>query len=221
MPDMSMSEEEKRLLFEVMNDLYGAQITLEDYEIYGDLHKDKVSDYADLIVRSDAISVHSRELLDIALSQQKEKTLADFTEIKPLVEFKAGDGFYYFRLPKLATKIYNTTKKIQNMPDSYLLECITMRIKESKKMYEMFDEFTAIFVHHYTKDEIQRDTDNIEIKKPIDAIGTVLIKNDTQKYSHICQFTVEDKESFTEMYILKGHSIFDKLLPNLDKLLNT
>ena len=136
-------------------------------------------------------------------------------------EFKFGNDFYYFKLPKLHIKI-DQNNKSENMQDKFIQTSISnslLRFQSRNYPLKKFSEYTILFIHHYLKDnEDKYDTDNIEIKKSIDAINGILIENDTISRSHIFQITERSSAEFTEMYILNGHSLSTAIKSSLSRL---
>lgn len=131
-------------------------------------------------------------------------------------EFNIINGFYHLIIPKLYIKIDGAApNKTENMMDIYIRNSIIQQIQSSEnaKYIRRFAEFTIIFIHHFNpKNHDSFDTDNIEIKKPIDGINGLLIENDTIKRSHIFQITKPSASEYTEMYIVNGHDLSDLIL---------
>lgn len=114
---------------------------------------------------------------------------------------------YYFRLPEL-TNYYNEARNFRSaMAGRFIQKMMVelMRTYESEHgALEKFDEFFAVFVLHYTEGT-KKDTDNFDIKKPIDAINGILIENDDVSRSHILVTSAADENAFTELYVFRGH----------------
>lgn len=148
----------------------------------------------------------------------------DFLAMKKAIEydikFEIYEGMYHFKLPKLTVKSDFKRSIVDGFMDKYIQNHVwnlLLDYEKNNKKLEMFEDFTIIFIHHFTSEtEDLYDTDNISIKKPIDSIDNFLIKNDTVKRSHIFQITVLDTEEYTDMYIMKGHILGDATM----KLLN-
>lgn len=134
-------------------------------------------------------------------------------------DFQKGNNFYYLRFPSLHVKADGDIKT-ELMLDRYIKDFIKSGLSNyqlHKENYEQFSEFTLIIIHHLLEENaIKIDTDNIEIKKPIDAINKVLIKNDTANYSDIFQIVELDDKEYTEMYVIKGHSLSRSVLSLLE-----
>ena len=140
----------------------------------------------------------------------------------PFFDFKYGEGYYYLKFPKLNKKIDSNSKN-DTMQDRYLQEFISASVRKymlgREHNFRKFKEFSLIFIHYYDqrlKDYF--DTDNIEIKRPIDAINSILIENDTVDRSHIYQITVPSKNEFTELFVLESHDLGNAILRNLSKI---
>lgn len=130
-------------------------------------------------------------------------------------EFAIENGIYHFILPKLQTKnSQNDSQKYENMVDNYIRDSVFQLATRKKNQLNLpsFEEFTIVFIHHFNHDNYDAfDTDNLNIKKPIDGINGVLIDNDTIGRSHIIQLTsiIEDSEikEYTDMYVINEHSL--------------
>ena len=135
-------------------------------------------------------------------------------------DFKKTDSYYYLKLPKL--HVYSDkNEKSEWMLDRYIRDFLSNSLTdfqyESNETFEKYQTFTIIFLHHITPENAKKfDTDNIEIKKPIDGINGRLIENDTAERSDIFQIVVPDNSEFTEMFVVKGQSLGRSII----KLLN-
>lgn len=134
-------------------------------------------------------------------------------------DFQIGENFYYLKFPSLHEKVDGNTKT-ELMIDRYIKDFMKSSLSDyqlGRKNYEQFEEFTLIIIHYLRPETAKNiDTDNIEIKKPIDAINKVLVKNDTANYSHIFQIVQISDEEYTEMYVIKGHALSNSVLGLLE-----
>lgn len=126
---------------------------------------------------------------------------------------------YYFRLPEL-TNYYSESRNYQSAMTGRFIQKMMVDVLDTYKSeygaLEKFDKFFAVFVLHYT-DGTKKDTDNFDIKKPIDAINGILIENDDVSRSHILLTSVKDETAFTELYIYRGHDMEKQLVSFSEK----
>lgn len=133
---------------------------------------------------------------------------------------KITPSLIYFRLPMLTPKYSKRQGKYEQMCDYTIRNYIKNSLSEHQSKHGYFniwDKFTIIFIHHFDGNSEICDTDNFDIKKPIDALINVLIKDDGVNNSHIIQYSKSDNANYTEMYIAKGHNItaaIDRNLPH-------
>lgn len=133
---------------------------------------------------------------------------------------KITSSLIYFRLPMLTPKYSRRQGKYEQMCDYSIRNYIKDSLSEHQSKHGYFniwDKFTIIFIHHFDGNSEICDTDNFDIKKPIDALINVLIKDDGVNNSHIIQYSKPDNANYTEMYIAKGHNItaaIDRNLPH-------
>lgn len=133
---------------------------------------------------------------------------------------KITPSLIYFRLPMLTPKYSKRQGKYEQMCDYTIRNYIKNSLSEHQSKHGYFniwDKFTIIFIHHFDGNSEICDTDNFDIKKPIDALINVLIKDDGVNNSHIIQYSKQDNANYTEMYIAKGHNIttaIDRNLPH-------
>lgn len=133
---------------------------------------------------------------------------------------KITPSLIYFRFPMLTPKYSRRQGKYEQMCDYSIRNYIKDSLSEHQSKHGYFniwDKFTIIFIHHFDGDSEICDTDNFDIKKPIDALINVLIKDDGVNNSHIIQYSKSDNANYTEMYIAKGHNItaaIDRNLPH-------
>ena len=133
---------------------------------------------------------------------------------------KITPSLIYFRLPMLTPKYSKRQGKYEQMCDYTIKNYIKNSLSEHQSKHGYFniwDKFTIIFIHHFDGNSEICDTDNFDIKKPIDALINVLIKDDGVNNSHIIQYSKQDNANYTEMYIAKGHNIttaIDRNLPH-------
>lgn len=133
---------------------------------------------------------------------------------------KITPSLIYFRFPMLTPKYSRRQGKHEQMCDYSIRNYIKDSLSEHQSKHGYFniwDKFTIIFIHHFDGNSEICDTDNFDIKKPIDALINVLIKDDGVNNSHIIQYSKQDNANYTEMYIAKGHNItatIDRNLPH-------
>lgn len=133
---------------------------------------------------------------------------------------KITPSLIYFRFPMLTPKYSRRQGKYEQMCDYSIRNYIKDSLSEHQSKHGYFniwDKFTIIFIHHFDGNSEICDTDNFDIKKPIDALINVLIKDDGVNNSHIIQYSKQDNANYTEMYIAKGHNItaaIDRNLPH-------
>ena len=131
--------------------------------------------------------------------------------------------FCYFRLPELTLRTKYNEKHYDFITNSTVKNYIQSRLSEYKnKVYgfSLWEKYTVIFVHNFNINSCLPDTDNINIKKAVDALLSVWVTDDTMIQSHIFQITKEtEHEPFTEMYVIKGHKTGDTIYEILQKLL--
>lgn len=133
---------------------------------------------------------------------------------------KITPSLIYFRFPMLTPKYSRRQGKYEQMCDYSIRNYIKDSLSEHQSKHGYFniwDKFTIIFIHHFDGNSEICDTDNFDIKKPIDALINVLIKDDGVNNSHIIQYSKQDNANYTEMYIAKGHNItaaIDRSLPH-------
>lgn len=133
---------------------------------------------------------------------------------------KITPSLIYFRFPMLTPKYSRRQGKYEQMCDYSIRNYIKNSLSEHQSKHGYFniwDKFTIIFIHHFDGNSEICDTDNFDIKKPIDALINVLIKDDGVNNSHIIQYSKLDNANYTEMYIAKGHNItaaIDRNLPH-------
>ena len=137
-------------------------------------------------------------------------------------DFKIGDNFYYLKCPKLS--VYSDKKeRSELMLDRYIRDFISNSLSnyqaQNNIKLEIFETFSLVILHHIKPENAKKyDTDNIEIKKPIDGINGRLIRNDTADRSDIFQIIVPDNEEYTEIYVLKGHGLGKSIIRLLNGL---
>ena len=137
-----------------------------------------------------------------------------------IFEKKITPSLIYFRFPMLTPKYSRRQGKYEQMCDYSIRNYIKDSLLEHQSKHGYFniwDKFTIIFIHHFDGNSEICDTDNFDIKKPIDALINVLIKDDGVNNSHIIQYSKLDNANYTEMYIAKGHNItaaIDRNLPH-------
>lgn len=183
-----------------------------------------------LLAKEEKAFYERREIL-INLIKETEKTTRSNTEkieehpysnTDSLVKFKYCPEYFYFKFPELSS----VQQEKKQIADNFLDRFIAIEIEKTIENYQheygyfkLLNEYTIVFVHHYTNKKAGiKDTDNFNIKKPIDAINGRLLKNDTVKSSHICQFTIEDLSDYTEMFVFPGHKIQEIVMENLPPL---
>lgn len=136
-------------------------------------------------------------------------------------DFKIGQDYYYLKFPSLHEKV-DIGSNTELMLDRYIKDFIKsslLNYQAGRKNFERFREFTLIIIHYLKPENASLiDTDNIEIKKPIDAINKVLIENDTANFSDIFQIVQTAESEFTEMYVVKGHALSGSILRLLEGL---
>ena len=167
----------------------------------------------DIILESIAY-LEKNKTLKSAYSNNKKDKYDDifYSKITP--------SLIYFRFPMLAPKYSKRQGKYEQMCDYSIRNYIKDSLSEHQSKHGYFniwDKFTIIFIHHFDGNSEICDTDNFDIKKPIDALINVLIKDDGVNNSHIIQYSKLDNANYTEMYIAKGHNIttaIDRNLPH-------
>lgn len=173
-------------------------------------------DERNLIRKKDKISKVIKSISSYKINQNNEG-LYDFQDcFFDDFDFQIGENFYYLRFPSLHEKVDGNTKT-ELMLDRYIKDFLKNSLSDyqlGRNNFEQFEEFSLIIIHHLTPQNASNiDTDNIEIKKPIDAINKILIKNDTANYSDIFQIVDAHSEvEFTEMYVIKGHELSKSIL---------
>ena len=198
-----------------------------DEEYRDEIQETTLQNFKFLLWKEEKLFYERREKL-IKLIQKTEKTIkktkdedAFFNEnsIKNevrMVKFEKYDELFYFKFPELSSVQQDKKQKADNYLDRFIsieIEKIIENYQREKGYFKLLNQYTIIFLHHYTKDKAGMiDTDNFNIKKPIDAVNGRLLKNDTVSNSHICQFTVFDSENYTEMIIFPGHEISKKIM---------
>lgn len=130
--------------------------------------------------------------------------------------------YAYFRLPELATKRNfrnNIPERIADFSNRNYIQN-ALREYQNKNLMPLWNEFTFVFIHYFDENNKWiRDTDNYNTKTIIDAFLDLLIVDDTSKCSHIVQLTMPvNYESFTEVYVLKGHYLGKMILKYLPRL---
>lgn len=144
-----------------------------------------------------------------------------------VIKFKKINNYYYLIVPTLISK-----RTIAKRSDAMLDDFIRVLVREKctdfikkNNINEIFTHATIIFIHHVNQNEFMTDTDNFEIKKPIDGMSGILFSDDSSEYIHICQFTKVNKndpeaEEYTEIYVFQGHDmykIFNEYLDSIQK----
>lgn len=158
------------------------------------------------------------KIFDFSEAEQHEKEDC----FPPGFDFIRGRNFYFLAFPRLKKKL-DLNAKTEKMMDGFIQNGIhdsLARYEKGRSPFEKFESYSLIFIHYFTEDQKDLfDTDNIDIKKPIDAVNGVLIQNDTVSRSHIYQITRKADREYTELYILKGHDLSDAILANLARII--
>lgn len=141
---------------------------------------------------------------------------------------KCINEYFYFRFPEVVNRRSNTPSKPENARDHFIKDFVHTASfgwrgkwqDEKECFFSAWSEYLIIFVHHYdgnVEKKMRTDTDNYDIKKPIDGLLGTLVQDDGAKNSHIIQLTkmTENGEPYTEMYVYKGHALSDLILRNL------
>ena len=186
-------------------------------ELLNEVVKLTVKNEYGVSILQDMISVLDKIRTQNKLKNDTEKEENELEITPSSVKYYVGNDpvFYYFRMPKLIKyddELNSATKKMLGTSIKKTLRRISSQIVLSEKFTRPFDKFTIIFVHHIIPNPYQGDTDNFNIKQPIDGINGNLIVNDSSLRSHIFQITKLDYAEYTEMYILDGHEISAELL---------
>ena len=133
-----------------------------------------------------------------------------YEEITSSVVKKMAENVFYFRVPELSVSGNNSDSFLRNRHDKTIRELVNgllyqyrFNIEDYKELWE---KYTVYFVHHYTKTDDRKDTDNIRIKRVIDGLGSLLVANDSVKNLHIVQLTEEDETAFTEVFVIRNHN---------------
>ena len=190
------------------------------FEIREKLRRIISKDEHNLIRKKNKISEKIKKISSFKIENESE--FYDFEDcFFDGYDFKIGEDFYYLRLPGLHSKVdFNANSEL--MIDRSIKDFIKSSLLDyqlNRENFEQFEEFSLIIIHHLTPEKAALiDTDNIEIKKPIDAINKVLIKNDTANYSDIFQIVQISDEEYTEMYVIKGHALGRSILGLLEGL---
>ena len=123
--------------------------------------------------------------------------------------FSVFEDGYFFRLPEL-TNYYNEARSYRSaMTGRFIQKTMTELLLSYEKQHgplKKFDSFLAVFSIHFVPGS-QKDTDNYDIKKPLDAVNGILIENDNVERSHILVTSFPDEKAYTELYILLGHDL--------------
>lgn len=172
-----------------------------------------------LLVKEEQCFYERREILIDLIKKSEESTSQNISQIEihpysnteSLVDFKYCNEYFYFKFPELSSVQQEKKQLADNFLDRFIaieIEKILENYQHEHGYFKLLNEYTIVFVHHYTNKKAEiKDTDNYNIKKPIDAINGRILKNDTVKYSHICQFTTEDESDYTEMFVFPRHEI--------------
>lgn len=142
----------------------------------------------------------------------------------PGFEFLRGNNFYFLSFPRLKKKI-DPDAKTEKLMDRFIQNGVhdsLLKYEKGRDDLEIFDSYSLIFIHYFRPDQRDLfDTDNINIKRAIDSVNGILIRNDTVSRSHIYQITRESDREYTDLFILKGHDLSDAILANLKRIINT
>ena len=180
-----------------------------------------------LALETEMLINKSRDIVLESMSYlEKNKTLKsaynniESEKYSDVFKKKITPSLIYFRFPMLTPKYSRRQGKYEQMCDYTIRNYIKDSLSEHQSKHGYFniwDKFTIIFIHHFDGNSEICDTDNFDIKKPIDALINVLIKDDGINNSHIIQYSKQDNANYTEMYIAKGHNItaaIDRNLPH-------
>lgn len=184
------------------------------FDIRDKLRRIISKDEHNLIKKKDKISKTIKKIS--AYNLDEEGLTYDFNDcFFDGFSFKKGKNYYYLRFPSLHEKVDRDANS-ELMIDRYIKDFMKSGLTDyqiNRENYEQFEEFSLIIIHHLTEEKANLiDTDNIEIKKPIDAINKVLIKNDTANFSDIFQIVQISDTEYTEMYVIKGHALSESIL---------
>lgn len=173
-----------------------------------------------LLSKSRDITLESLSYLEKNKVSKSAYSIAKNNASDDIFKNKITPSLIYFRFPMLTPKYSKRQGKYEQMCDYTIRNYIKDSLSEHQSRHGYFniwDKFTIIFIHHFDGDSEVCDTDNFDIKKPIDALINVLIKDDGVNNSHIIQYSKLDNANYTEMYIAKGHNIttaIDRNLPH-------
>lgn len=142
------------------------------------------------------------------------------TEKFTKTELEINDDYIYLRLPEVMNKSDKSSSMFHRRIDNTIRDVIAFMIIEYEKhisKIKKIDEFTAIFVHHFTDNAFIKDTDNMSAKKVLDGLGFGILNNDSMKESHLIHLTKEDDNDFVELFIKPNHDISRYIFGTLPK----
>lgn len=184
------------------------------------------------LVNSEKSFLFQRKTINKLLNRSENKNIESVyskagSAFSDVIKFKKMNNYYYLTTPALISK-----RTIAKRSDAMLDDFIRVLVREKSTDFikknninEIFTHATIIFIHHVNQNEFMTDTDNFEIKKPIDGMSGILFSDDSSEYIHICQFTKVNKndpeaEEYTEIYVFQGHDmykIFNEYLDSIQK----